>query len=288
MRASEGRRPTVACHGTLFGLEGARDAIRESGEAIVTLGPLDAITLHERGMRNVVSCMGGGIGTKAARALVTIGAKGVVLLFPTNGRANQATHASLGAALSVPARLSLARIEGSDTLSALMGLDVGDVKTFCDEAPEIVSAALDGVVGCFDLDSPQELIEAASKACAAFATAVDGDRARAGLVAGLVAGRLGIRDPTALTHALLADGPVGRPEKVPGIDPLPIENPRRSLPMARVTIDLPLPDLPHTSLAEEAVGARIASDNLAIGAHMRHGREPTPPHTPPHSQTKQE
>jgi DNA primase len=54
---------------TLFCLDRARPAIRESGEAIVVEGYFDCLSLHRAGMRNVVATLGTALSTDHARIL---------------------------------------------------------------------------------------------------------------------------------------------------------------------------------------------------------------------------
>lgn len=64
----------------LFGLDVAMDAIRKQKTAIVTEGYTDSIMAHQRGVRNVVACLGTALSHDHLSRLATIGAHDIVLM----------------------------------------------------------------------------------------------------------------------------------------------------------------------------------------------------------------
>lgn len=81
----------------LFGLHQARHAIRQQGYAILVEGNFDVVSLHARGMSNVVAPLGTAFTTAQAKLLKRFAPK-VVLLFDGDAAGKKATKASRGPA----------------------------------------------------------------------------------------------------------------------------------------------------------------------------------------------
>ena len=201
------RGQVLFARSALFGMEEARGAIRDAGTALVTLAPIDAIVLHEAGVPNVVSTLGGGLGTRQARELEAAGARQVTLLYPDDGAAGtRAVMATLPAALKCPMRLSWEPLE---SVAQAGSIDCEAFARACEDADELVSAVVHKAADVCDLDDPASLLESVSEVCTKLAPAADGDHARARLLADEVSRCFGICDPSALMGPLLEKGPIG-------------------------------------------------------------------------------
>ncbi|MBR3384440.1 MAG: hypothetical protein IKG69_04435 [Atopobiaceae bacterium] len=192
-----------------FGLERSRESIRDEGRAIVTFGPLETISLHEAGIANCVSSLGGGIGARQAKALTASGAREISLLYPDDHAAGtRAALASVRASLAVDARVSWAPI-GVGTPLGPLPTDACALQAFCVEADELVARLIDGVAQNYDLENPRHLLDAVRRTCSLLSPAVDGDRMRAHLLASQVAERFGVREPDDLMGPLVMGAPIG-------------------------------------------------------------------------------
>ena len=80
--------------GVLYGLNLARESIRESGTAVVVEGYMDAIAAHQHGFDNVVAAMGTAITPSQVRLLRGI-AKRVVIALDADAAGTAATRRSL-------------------------------------------------------------------------------------------------------------------------------------------------------------------------------------------------
>lgn len=78
---------------TLFGLYQARQSIRQSGEAILVEGNFDVVSLHARGVTNVVAPLGTAFTTAQGKLLKRF-APAVVLLFDSDAAGKKATRAA--------------------------------------------------------------------------------------------------------------------------------------------------------------------------------------------------
>lgn len=81
----------------LFGLHQARHAIRQHGFAVLVEGNFDVVSLHARGMNNVVAPLGTAFTLHQAKLLKRFAPK-VVLLFDGDAAGKKATRASRGPA----------------------------------------------------------------------------------------------------------------------------------------------------------------------------------------------
>jgi DNA primase len=80
----------------LFGLLQARQAIRQQGEAVLVEGNFDVVSLHARGVTNVVAPLGTAF-TQAQAKLLKRFAPSVIVLFDGDAAGRKATRASRGA-----------------------------------------------------------------------------------------------------------------------------------------------------------------------------------------------
>lgn len=76
--------------GTLFGLNRAKNAIREKNQAVIVEGYFDVITLHQAGFQNTVSSMGTALGTSQVK-LLTRHSKKIVLALDADEAGENAT-----------------------------------------------------------------------------------------------------------------------------------------------------------------------------------------------------
>lgn len=79
---------------TLFGLDIAKSAIRESGTAVIVEGYMDAIQAHQAGFRNVVAQMGTAMTETQIRLLARM-ARRVILALDSDAAGQNATRRSL-------------------------------------------------------------------------------------------------------------------------------------------------------------------------------------------------
>ncbi|HEY4121067.1 MAG TPA: DNA primase [Byssovorax sp.] len=79
----------------LFGLHQARNAVRQQGEAVLVEGNFDVVSLHARGVGNVVAPLGTAF-TPAQAKLLKRFAPSVIVLFDGDAAGRKATRASRG------------------------------------------------------------------------------------------------------------------------------------------------------------------------------------------------
>ncbi len=79
----------------LYGLDRARAAIRESGEAIVVEGYMDVIALHQTGFGNAVASLGTALTSEQAEALARLDAQRVLLAFDADEAGQRAVLGGL-------------------------------------------------------------------------------------------------------------------------------------------------------------------------------------------------
>ncbi|MBL8153484.1 MAG: DNA primase [Anaerolineae bacterium] len=82
---------------TLFGLDAARNAIREQGTAVIVEGYMDAIQAHQASFRNVVAQMGTAMTETQLRLLTrsSVAAKRIILALDADAAGQSATRRSL-------------------------------------------------------------------------------------------------------------------------------------------------------------------------------------------------
>ncbi len=132
---------------TVFGLFQARGALRESQTAVVVEGNFDVVSLHARGLRNVVAPLGTAFTTEQATLLKRFSPQ-VVLLFDGDAAGRKATRAAREpcrqAGLQARAALlpggvdpdDFVRSEGPERLRALVGAARGLLE-------HLIAAAMD-------------------------------------------------------------------------------------------------------------------------------------------------
>ena len=90
----------------LYGLHWASDAIRASGKAVVVEGYMDVITAQERGLKNVVACMGTAVTAQQLQAIASVlpgdadKPSSIILCLDADEAGQQATLRGLRTALS--------------------------------------------------------------------------------------------------------------------------------------------------------------------------------------------
>jgi len=94
----------------LFGLDMAKDAIRAKNEAIVVEGYFDLISLHDRGIKNVVAVSGTGFTTDQA-ALLARFCERVVLLYDSDSAGIRAAYRACGMLYNTAVKPQVALLE---------------------------------------------------------------------------------------------------------------------------------------------------------------------------------
>jgi len=165
----------------LYGVDQAKDAIREQGLAVIVEGYMDVLLAHQYGRRNVVASMGTALTDKQIRVLKKL-TKRLVLALDPDAAGEQATLRGLEAAkegfdyraVPVPTRRGLIRYqEQLDADIRVTTLPAGQdpdevIKADATRWDALIAAALPVVeyymrtlVGKFDLASPKDKVAAA-------------------------------------------------------------------------------------------------------------------------------
>ncbi len=138
----------------LFGIYQARHAIRDEQTALLVEGNFDVVSLHARGLKNVVAPLGTAFTTEQAKLLKRF-ATSAVLLFDGDLAGKKATRASRGPLkeAGIAARVAslpegvdpdeLARTKGIDTLTELVGRARGMLEFLIEEALDASFTAAD-------------------------------------------------------------------------------------------------------------------------------------------------
>lgn len=188
--------PEPFTYKALFGLPQAAEAIRATGEAIVTLTPVEAIALHEAGTKSAVSSLGGGLFERQAKTLVANGARTITLAYPSDGVGTLAALASTPAAMELAATIRWAPADNGHA-------------THTGPGSELVEAVVKRHASKENPQTPSQLVNSISKVCANLRIAADEDSAKAAILAELVADAFGVRDHHALMGPLIDGSPIG-------------------------------------------------------------------------------
>lgn len=137
--------PMFAKRYLLYGLDRARAAIRQGGEALVVEGYFDVIACHQAGFDHAVATLGTALGREALTVLRR-DADRVVFAYDADGAGRRATAAALGlcATVDVPARAArlqggkdpaeVIQSRGRDALAAALAAARGRVTFVLEEA----------------------------------------------------------------------------------------------------------------------------------------------------------
>jgi DNA primase len=140
----------------LYGLDRARTAIRESGEAIVVEGYMDVIALHQAGFPNAVASLGTALTSEHAEALARLDAQRVLLAFDADEAGQRAVLAGLDRSIGRRFLVQAVTIpSGKDPADAVLG---GDREAFAAALRSGVSEVafrFEHVVGQHDTSSDE-------------------------------------------------------------------------------------------------------------------------------------
>ncbi len=165
----------------LFGIDQAKDAIREQGFAVIVEGYMDVLMAHQSGRTNVVASMGTALTERQIRVIKKL-AKRLVLALDADAAGDQATLRGLQLAketldhraVPVPTARGLIRYEeqldaeirvvtlpeGLDP-DEVIGRNVDEWDTLIDQALPVIEYYLRAAIARFDLGSPKEKVAAA-------------------------------------------------------------------------------------------------------------------------------
>ena len=203
--AHEGKAPYV--REALAGVHQARESIRKTGEAVVTLAPPQAASLQDMGATNAVSTLGGGLSARQATRLARLGAARVTLLFPRTAAGRLAARASLPAATQSGTDVMwVAPPEGG--VRALRRQGMAALSAAVARAPWLVDAVVSECAEGTRLEDPDDLLDAIRATCATLRCAV-GDVWQACACASSVARVFRVCRPETLYGTLLDGSPLG-------------------------------------------------------------------------------
>jgi DNA primase len=183
----------------VFGLYQARQALRGAGDCVLVEGNFDVVSLHARGIQNVVAPLGTAFTVEQAR-LIKRFVPAVTLLFDGDGAGRRAITASREPcqAAGLGARVALlpdgtdpddlVRRRGPEALRRVLSAARGLLEHLIDERLEAGFATSDAQSRAAAIRDVGELIAAGDEATRALA------EAHANRVAERIAGRLGISD----------------------------------------------------------------------------------------------
>ncbi|MBL7214562.1 MAG: DNA primase [Phycisphaerae bacterium] len=123
---------------SLYGLDRARQAISDTGTAIVAEGYTDVIMAHQFGIHNVVAALGTSLTNGHARILKRY-AKRIVLLFDSDIAGKSAANRALEICLGEKVAVQLAFVpEGKDPCDYLLEAGTDAFKTVIDAAEDVL------------------------------------------------------------------------------------------------------------------------------------------------------
>lgn len=161
--------------GALYGIDQAKDAIRDAGLVVIVEGYMDALMAHQCGRKNVVASMGTALTDKQVRIIKKL-AKKLVLAMDADTAGSQATVRGLDVAREafdrkpVPVLTARGLVRYEDQLDAeirvaelpagldpdeVLKEDVGHWDTLVAGALPVVEYYLRNAVSRFDLSSPK-------------------------------------------------------------------------------------------------------------------------------------
>lgn len=146
---------------TLYGLNIARSAIRETGTALIVEGYMDLLSLHQAGFRNVVASLGTAL-TPAQVELLRRFAREVVAVFDADESGKKATGRSLELFLNagIPARV-VSLPPGSDPDSFVRGENGPGFQRLLDGALPVMEYLLEQAVARHSPETVDGKVQAA-------------------------------------------------------------------------------------------------------------------------------
>jgi hypothetical protein len=164
--------------------------------------------LHEAGIANAVSTIGGGLGARQARSLVAAGAREVTLLYPDDTHVGEAAAVASLPQAFMETKVAWAPADVGDLMQR-EGVSKDKLLRACDAAGGLLEGVVGRVAERCDLDDPGRLLEGVREACGLLAFAANRDEARAHILASSIADRFGVRDVDALMGPLLDGTQIG-------------------------------------------------------------------------------
>ncbi|QQY10190.1 MAG: DNA primase [Candidatus Xiphinematobacter sp.] len=139
---------------TLFGLDKAKHALIESGEAVVCEGQIDLISCFEAGIRNVVSLQGVAFTEEQARLLKRY-VERVLLCFDADRAGGQAVEHSLPALFSCELAVKIVCLpSGEDLDSTVRRIGPAAFRSLLTQAPDYFDFAIDQAARNGSLSDP--------------------------------------------------------------------------------------------------------------------------------------
>lgn len=142
---NSGATPLFDKSGVLFGLDHARDAIKDKRQAIIVEGYMDALCLWQEGYHHVVASMGTALTVRQLKLLFQqTKTPEVVILFDGDNPGQKATLDAIDVVLELPElRVKAAKLEGGDdpdTFVRKNGLD--SLRGLVDRAVDLIDVAI--------------------------------------------------------------------------------------------------------------------------------------------------
>ncbi len=140
---------------TLFGLYQARQSLRELGKAILVEGNFDVVSLHARGLRNVIAPLGTAFTSEQAKLLRRL-APEVTLMFDGDSAGRRAVLAAREAVRSAGLNCRVASLpDGIDPDELIRKAGPDGIRHAIDSSPEILRYLIDTCLDSgFSKDDP--------------------------------------------------------------------------------------------------------------------------------------
>ena len=260
----------------LFGLWQAKNAIRRGDEAVLVEGNFDVVSLHARGLDNIVAPLGTAFTAEQAALLKRFGTH-VTLAFDGDTAGKKATAASREACANAALSARVASLPtGKDPDALVRELGVDGLRRMLDAATGLVEWLIDEALdpSTFRRAPLQEQLERVRAVGDLLAKENDGEmRGLALMYANRAAAKLGLTSSSSITIAQLGSILTGklRGGGVPAVEPV-ARGPEWTLQEAILGALIDEPE----RLADESLwqGADEALDGdfaLAFGALVRNG-----------------
>ena len=131
--------------GVLFGLDHARDAIKDKRQAVIVEGYMDALCLWQEGFNHVVASMGTALTVRQLKLLYQqTKVSEVVILFDGDNPGQKATLDAIDVVLEVPElRVRAARLQGGDDPDTFVRKSGSDaLRAVLDHAVDLIDVAI--------------------------------------------------------------------------------------------------------------------------------------------------
>ena len=142
---NSGATPLFDKSGVLFGLDHARDAIKDKRQAVIVEGYMDALCLWQEGFNHVVASMGTALTVRQLKLLYQqTKVSEVVILFDGDNPGQKATLDAIDVVLEVPElRVRAARLQGGDDPDTFVRKSGSDaLRAVLDHAVDLIDVAI--------------------------------------------------------------------------------------------------------------------------------------------------